>query len=144
MEMYKYHSNITQKRHGASRNYRYVLDVSVACAFASSSKPSCFFMRACSSCCTSPHWTPSFSRSERSSAVFFSASASACLRVPTSVAAPTIGSAILLFFAIKPLYRHILLLRVFRTFLFLELPFGKAELLLGPLEVLFEDFHLRS
>ena len=30
MEVYKYHSNITQKRHGASRNYRYVLDVSVA------------------------------------------------------------------------------------------------------------------
>src|SRR3954468_22648415 len=28
MEVYKYHSNITQKRHGASRNYRYVLDVS--------------------------------------------------------------------------------------------------------------------
>ena len=31
MEVYKYHSNITQKRHGASRNYRYVLDVSPAC-----------------------------------------------------------------------------------------------------------------
>src|SRR4051812_11506283 len=30
MEVYKYHSNITQKRHGASRNYRYVLDVSPA------------------------------------------------------------------------------------------------------------------
>src|SRR3954467_9392350 len=29
MEVYTYHSNITQKRHGASRNYRYVLDVSV-------------------------------------------------------------------------------------------------------------------
>ena len=29
MEVYKYHSNITQKWHGASRNYRYVLDVSV-------------------------------------------------------------------------------------------------------------------
>ena len=28
MEVYKYHSNITQKRHGESRNYRYVLDVS--------------------------------------------------------------------------------------------------------------------
>src|SRR6187401_2572835 len=28
MEVYEYHSNITQKRHGASRNYRYVLDVS--------------------------------------------------------------------------------------------------------------------
>src|SRR4051812_39987212 len=28
MEVYKYHSNITQKRHGASRNYRYVLDIS--------------------------------------------------------------------------------------------------------------------
>ena len=27
MEVYKYHSNITQKWHGASRNYRYVLDV---------------------------------------------------------------------------------------------------------------------
>src|SRR3954465_2698330 len=30
MEVYKYHSNIIQKRHGASRNYRYVLDVSMA------------------------------------------------------------------------------------------------------------------
>ena len=30
MEVYKYHSNITQKRHGASRNYRYVLDVSTS------------------------------------------------------------------------------------------------------------------
>ena len=29
MEVYKYHSNITQKRHGAIRNYRYILDVSV-------------------------------------------------------------------------------------------------------------------
>src|SRR6187399_2143550 len=29
MEVYEYHSNITQKWHGASRNYRYVLDVSV-------------------------------------------------------------------------------------------------------------------
>src|ERR1044071_4059860 len=28
MEVHQYHSNITQKRHGASRNYRYVLDVS--------------------------------------------------------------------------------------------------------------------
>src|SRR4051812_12821940 len=28
MEVYKYHSNITQKGHGASRNYGYVLDVS--------------------------------------------------------------------------------------------------------------------
>ena len=28
MEVYEYHSNITQKWHGASRNYRYVLDVS--------------------------------------------------------------------------------------------------------------------
>src|SRR3954464_12908607 len=27
MEVYKYHSNITQKRHGASRSYRSVLDV---------------------------------------------------------------------------------------------------------------------
>ena len=29
MEVYEYHSDITQKWHGASRNYRYVLDVSV-------------------------------------------------------------------------------------------------------------------
>ena len=28
MEVYEYHSNITQKWHGASINYRYVLDVS--------------------------------------------------------------------------------------------------------------------
>src|SRR3954470_17868633 len=35
MEVYKYHSNITQKRHGASRNYRYVLDVSVVIALVS-------------------------------------------------------------------------------------------------------------
>ena len=28
MEVHPYHSNITQKKHGASRNYRYVLDVS--------------------------------------------------------------------------------------------------------------------
>src|SRR4051812_33161621 len=28
MEAHQYHSNITQKMHGASRNYRYVLDVS--------------------------------------------------------------------------------------------------------------------
>src|SRR4051812_8413114 len=28
MEVHQYHSNITQKRHGASRNYRYILDVS--------------------------------------------------------------------------------------------------------------------
>src|SRR3954466_11710007 len=117
---------------------------SVACVFTSSSKPSCFFMRACSFCCTSPYWTPSFSRSVRSSAVFFSASISACLKVSTSVATPTIGSSILIFFAIKPLYRHILLLRGYLTFLLLELPLGKAELLLGPLEVLFQDFHMRS
>src|SRR4051812_11752046 len=117
-----------------------------ACAFASSSKPSCFFMRACSSCCTSPTWTPSLSRSACSSAVFFPASASACFRVATSGVAPTISSTILLFLsAIKPLYRHLFLfLRVFLTFFFLELPFGKAELLLGPPEVLFKDIHLRS
>src|SRR4051812_42997388 len=30
MEVHQYHSNITQKKHGASRNYRYVLDVSAA------------------------------------------------------------------------------------------------------------------
>src|SRR3954462_1301950 len=30
MEVHQYHSNITQKRHGASRNYRYVLDVSTS------------------------------------------------------------------------------------------------------------------
>ena len=29
MEVHKYHSNIAQKRHGASRNYRYVWDVSI-------------------------------------------------------------------------------------------------------------------
>ena len=29
MEVHQYHSNITQKKHGASRNYRYVLDVSL-------------------------------------------------------------------------------------------------------------------
>ena len=28
MEVYEIHSNITQNMHGASRNYRYVLDVS--------------------------------------------------------------------------------------------------------------------
>src|SRR3954470_8903086 len=31
MEVYKYHSNITQKGHFASRNYGYVLDVSSVC-----------------------------------------------------------------------------------------------------------------
>ena len=48
-----------------------------------------------------------------------------------------------IFFAITPFYRH-LFCKVFLTFFLLEPPLGKAELLLGPLEVLLQDTHLRS
>ena len=46
-------------------------------------------------------------------------------------------------FTIKPFYRHFFC-KVFLTFFLIELPLGKAELLLGPLEVLLQDTHLRS
>src|SRR4051812_32003175 len=117
---------------------------SVACAFTSSSKPSCFSMRACSFCCTSPYWPPSFSRSVRSSAAFFSASASACLRVSTSVVTPTIGSSILLFFAIKPLYRHILLLRGLSYLPSPRDASWQGRALARTARSPFQDFHLRS
>ena len=46
-------------------------------------------------------------------------------------------------FAIKPFYRHFFC-KVFLTFFLLEPPLGKAELLLGLLESLFQGTHLRS
>src|SRR3954469_16806883 len=109
--------------------------------FESSSKLSCFFMRAWSSCRTSPTCASYFSRSVHSVAALFSASDSACLRAATSVVAPTIATLILSFFAIAP---FIYFNKVSLTFLLLELLLGKAGLLLGPLDVLLQRVHLRS
>src|SRR3954470_5833699 len=39
MKVYLDHSNITQNMHGASRNYRYVWDVSASCLGASETTP---------------------------------------------------------------------------------------------------------
>src|SRR4051812_44912939 len=100
-----------------------------------------FLMRAWSSCRTSPTRTSCFSRSVRSMAALFSASDSACLRVATSVVAPTIATLVLSFFAIAP---FIYLNKVFLTFLLLKLLLGKAKLLFGPLEVQLQRAHLRS
>src|SRR4051812_48932627 len=110
-------------------------------ASSSQAPKSCFFMRAWSSCRTSPTCASYFSRSVRSVAALFSASDSTCLRVATSVVAPTIATLILSFFEIAP---FIHLNKVSLTFLLLELPLGKAELLFGPLEVLLQRAHLRS
>ena len=79
----------------------------------------------------------------RSVAALYLASDSACLRVATSVVAPTISSILLSFFAIAPSYRHFFY-KVSLTFFLLELPFGKAKLLLGLLEALLQGIHLRS
>ena len=57
--------------------------------------------------------------------------------------APTISSILLSFSAIASSYRHFFY-KVSLTFFLLELPFGKAELLLGPLEALLQGTHLRS
>src|SRR3954469_20127073 len=110
--------------------------------FESSSKLSCFFMRAWSSCCTSPARASCFSRSVRSVAALFSASDSACLRAATSVVAPMTPIAILSFFATASFY--IILHKVLHTLFFPELLLGKAELLIGPLEALLQRIHLRS
>ena len=89
--------------------------------FESSSKLSCFFMRAWSSCRTLPTSASYFSRSVRYVVALFSASTSACLRVATSDVAPTIAALILSLFAIAPFtYFN----KVFLTFLLLELLLG--------------------
>src|SRR4051812_44538108 len=109
--------------------------------FESSCKVSCFFTRAWSSCCTSPTRASCFSRSVRSVAALLSASDSACFRVATSVVAPGISTMILSFFATTS---YIYIYKVLFTFVLLELPLGKAELFLGPLEVLLQCGDLRS
>src|SRR4051812_21554477 len=100
-----------------------------------------FFTRAWSSCRTSPTCASYFSRSVHSVAALFSASDSACLRVATSVVAPTIATLILsLFCNCTFLYLN----KVFLTFLVLELLLGKPELPLRLIEVLCQCVHLRS
>src|SRR4051812_3414183 len=111
-------------------------------ASSSQAPKSCFFMRAWSSCRTSLTCASNFSRSMRSKAALFSASDSACLRVATSVVAPAISSTILSFFAIASFY--IFFYKMSLSFFLLELPLGKTELLLGPLETLLQGAYLRS
>ena len=69
---------------------------------------------------------------------------SACFRVATSVVAPGKYTMILSFCNRVFFYIYISIDRVLLTLVLLELPLGKAELFLGPLEVLLQYGDLRS